>query len=102
MNKIVLVIFAGIISLASKAQDMNSYVQEGEFGIALGGAHYFGDLNNRASLNRPKISAGAFFRKQFNNYIGLKLAANYAQLGYSDTYSQNEVQRQRNLSFNTN
>ncbi len=102
MKKIALVIFAGIMGLALKAQDMNSYVQEGEFGIAIGGAHYFGDLNNRAALNRPKVSAGAFFRKQFGNYIGLKVAVNYAQLGYSDTYSKNEVQRLRNLSFNTN
>lgn len=102
MKKIALVVFAGIISLAVHAQDMNSYVQEGEFGVAIGGAHYFGDINNRAALNRPKISAGAFFRKQFNNYIGLKVAANYAQLGYSDAYSKNEVQRRRNLSFNTN
>lgn len=102
MKKIALVVFAGIVSLASYGQDMNSYVQEGEFGIALGGGHYFGDLNNRAAINRPKISAGVFFRKQFNNYIGLKVAANYAQLGYSDTYSKNEVQRRRNLSFNTN
>ena len=27
---------------------MNEFVQEGEFGITAGVAHYFGDLNNRA------------------------------------------------------
>lgn len=102
MKNIIIVFFAGIISISSRAQDMNSYVQEGEFGVALGGAHYFGDINTRASLKRPKFSAGVFFRKQFGNYVGLKVAANYAQLGFSDTYSDNEVQRTRNLSFNTN
>jgi hypothetical protein len=81
---------------------MESYVQEGEIGIALGAAHYFGDLNINASLNRPKIAAGAFFRKQFGNYIGVKVAANFAQLGYSDVYSNNETHQRRNLSFNTN
>jgi hypothetical protein len=81
---------------------VESYVQEGEFGIGVGAAHYFGDLNTRASLNRPKISAGAFFRKQFGNYIGVKVAANYAQIGYSDVYSPNETQKRRNLSFNSN
>lgn len=102
MKKIAIVVLAGVISFSSRAQSMESYVQEGEFGVAIGAAHYFGDLNTRAALNRPKISAGIFFRKQFTNYIGLKVAANYAQLGYSDIYSKNEVQKRRNLSFNTN
>jgi hypothetical protein len=102
MKKAVIVIFAGLFAITSRAQDMNSYVQEGEFGVAVGAAHYFGDLNNRASVNRPKFNAGVFFRKQFGNYIGLKVAANYARLGYSDLYSENEVQKLRNLSFNTN
>ena len=81
---------------------MNSYVQQGELGIALGAGHYFGDLNTRAALNRPKFAGGIFFRKQMNNYISLKLGANYAALGYSDIYSKNETQQRRNLSFNTN
>lgn len=102
MKKIAIVVLAAVISVNLCAQDVNSYVQEGEFGVAIGGAHYFGDINNRAALDRPKFSAGIFFRKQFGNYIGLKVAANYARLGYSDKYSDNEVQKLRNLSFNTN
>lgn len=81
----------------------NSIVQEGEFGIGVGAAHYFGDLNTRARLNRPKLAAGIFFRKNFNNYVALRIAGNFAQLGYSDIYNtQNEFMRRRNLSFNTN
>ncbi|MCW3079166.1 DUF6089 family protein [Segetibacter sp.] len=102
MKQIAIVFFAVVISLSSRAQSMDSYVQEGEFGVAIGAAHYFGDLNTRASLNRPKFSAGVFFRKQFGNYVGLKVGANYARLGYSDIYSKNEFQNRRNLSFNTN
>lgn len=102
MKTIIIILLAGAISLNSQGQSMDSYIQEGEFGIAVGAAHYFGDLNTNASLNRPKFSAGAFFRKQFGNYIGLKIGANYARLGYSDVYSKNEVQKRRNLSFNTN
>lgn len=101
MKKISIVILAAVISVSSRAQDMNSYVQEGEFGVAIGGAHYFGDINNRAAINRPKFSAGVFFLKQFGNYIGLKISGNYARVGYSDKYSDNVVQKQRNLSFNT-
>jgi hypothetical protein len=94
--------FVVFFSLSAQAQTMESYVQEGEFGVGIGAAHYFGDLNTRAALNRPKLSAGAFFKKQFGNYIGVKIAANYAQIGYSDVYSSNETQKLRNLSFNSN
>jgi len=80
----------------------NSIVQEGEFGGGIGAAHYFGDLNTRAKLNRPKLSAGIFFRKNFGNYIALRVAGNFAQVGYSDAYNTyNEFMRRRNLSFNS-
>lgn len=76
---------------------------EGEFGVQIGTAHYFGDLNPGTRVNRPKIAAGVFFRKQINNYTAFRVGVNYAQLGYSDIYEkENEFQIRRNLSFNTN
>jgi hypothetical protein len=78
-------------------------VQEGEFGVGVGAAHYFGDLNTRAHLNRPKLAATAFFRKNFGNYIAVRVGASFAQLGYSDIYNDhNEFMQRRNLSFNSN
>jgi hypothetical protein len=94
-------IVALLVPVMSFAQ--NSIVQEGEFGIGLGAAHYFGDLNTRAKVNRPKAAATLFFRKNFGNYIALRVAGTFAQLGYSDTYNtHNEYMNRRNLSFNTN
>lgn len=90
------------IAFTSKVVAQYETVQEGEYGFTVGAAHYFGDLNNRAAVNRPKIALGLFFRKQFTNYTALRITAHYAQLGYSDEYSQNDFQRRRNLSFNTN
>jgi len=81
---------------------MNEYVQEGEFGITAGVAHYFGDLNHRGRVNRPKIAIGGFVRKQFGNYSSVRLSGHFAKLGYSDIYSSNEYDLRRNLSFNTN
>src|SRR5436190_23404805 len=76
--------------------------QEGEFGIGLGASHYFGDLNTRAKINRPKLAASIFFRKNFGNYIALRVGAAFAQLGYSDIYNtHNTYMQSRNLSFNT-
>ena len=86
--------------MGAKAQEEK--LIQGEFGITAGVAHYFGDLNTRAQINKPKIALGAFFRKQFGNYIGVRVSTHYAQVGYSDTYSKNEYQRTRNLSFNSN
>lgn len=102
MIKTITALFVLIIFSLPKANAQNEYVQEGQYGFTLGAAHYFGDLNNRAAFNRPKIAVGAFFRKQFGSYKGLRIAAHYAQLGYSDVYSKNDFQKRRNLSFNTN
>ena len=91
------------ICLPSLLCAQQSIKQEGEFGLSLGAAHYFGDLNTRTHLNRPKIAAGLFFRKNFSNYIALRVGANFAQVGYSDVYNDhNEYMYRRNLSFNSN
>jgi hypothetical protein len=91
-----------LLSTGAMAQFREANVLEGEFGIGAGFGHYFGDLNTRAGLNRPKIALSAMFRKQFGDYIALRIQGTYAQLGYSDIYSDNEAQKLRNLSFNTN
>ncbi len=100
--KILTVLFGITLAINTHAQRRFDYVQQGEFGFTAGAAHYFGDLNTRAALNRPKPALGVFFRKQFGDYVGLRIGAHYAQLGYSDVYSKNEYQKTRNLSFNSN
>jgi hypothetical protein len=93
-----------ILFIPTIAFSQDGYRQEGEIGIGIGAAHYFGDLNTRAHVNRPKPAATAFFRKNFGNYIALRVAASFAQLGYSDIYNKdvNTTMYRRNLSFNTN
>lgn len=102
MKKILLSTFfiVAIVCNAS-AQRGYEYQLQGEFGVTVGAAHYFGDLNTRSAINRPKPAIGVFYRKQFNNYLALRISAHYAQLGYSDIYSKNDYQKTRNLSFNT-
>ncbi|HEX3166001.1 MAG TPA: DUF6089 family protein [Chitinophagaceae bacterium] len=99
---LVLLTVTSLSSLFVSAQ-REAVVQEGEFGVGIGAGHYFGDLNTRAHLNRPKIAATAFFRKNFGNYIALRVGASFAQLGYSDIYNDhNDYMKARNLSFNSN
>jgi hypothetical protein len=103
MKRLTAVFLVAIFFFTTNIHAQEPVVQEGEFGIGIGAGHYFGDLNTRARLNRPKIAAGIFFRKNFGNYIAARIVANYAQLGYSDVYNtQNDFMLKRNLSFNTN
>jgi hypothetical protein len=103
MKKLTAVFFVAIAICTVSIQAQEPITQEGEFGVGIGAGHYFGDLNTRAKVNRPKVAAGIFFRKNFGNYIAARIVANFAQLGYSDVYNtHNEFMHQRNLSFNTN
>jgi Domain of unknown function (DUF6089) len=96
---LLIVVFISISRLTAQ----NAIVQEGEFGVGIGAAHYFGDLNTRARLNRIKPAATVFFRKNFDNYISARIGATFAQVGYSDIYNtHNEYMYRRNLSFNSN
>lgn len=101
LKKLASYIILSICLFSAQGQSIESYVHQGEYGFSVGLGHYFGDLNTSMRINRPKFSGGLFFRKQLSNYIGVKVAANYAQLGYSDSYSSNVAENQRNLSFNT-
>lgn len=103
MKKFLVAFVVFAFSFCSTTFAQESIVQEGEFGIGVGAAHYFGDLNTRAHLNRPKIAATAFYRKNFGNYIAGRIGVSFAKLGYSDKYNtQNQYMYLRNLSFNTN
>jgi len=105
MTKKILVaatLFATALLSSRSLSAQNAVVQEGEFGIGVGAGHYFGDLNTRAKLNRAKLAATIFFRKNLGNYIAVRIGASFAQLGYSDRYNtHNQYMYTRNLSFNT-
>lgn len=95
----VLIVLGSLFTGRLSAQNELQYV--GEFGISVGAAHYFGDLNTKGALNAAKPAVGIYYRKYFNEYVGARAHLRVAQLGYSDIYNTNEFQRRRNLSFNT-
>ena len=96
MKKIFLLVFV-CSSLFLNVSGQGEVEQVGEYGFTVGAAHYFGDLNTRGKINRPKQALGIFYKKQFNNYLGIRASAHYAQLGYSDIYSADDYQRRRNF-----
>jgi len=99
-------LFGGVLFFLACMQvsaQEEAIVQEGEYGFSAGASQYFGDLNPNPRFNTPNVALGAFFRKQFGNYVALRLAGHYAFLGYSDKYNtDNAYMLRRNLSFNTN
>jgi hypothetical protein len=97
-----LIIYLIGCTLLAKPQGLDAFEHKGEVGISVGVGNYFGDINNQASLKNPKFAAGVFYKKYINNYVAIKIAGNYAFVGFSDVYSNNTVQRIRNLSFNSN
>lgn len=103
-KKLIAAVIVLCVMLASPARlyAQDAVTQEGEFGFGIGGGHYFGDLNTRARLNRIKLAATIFFRKNLGNYIAARIGATFTQLGYSDQYNtHNKYMYDRNLSFNT-
>ncbi len=70
-----------------------------EYGVSLGGAEYFGDLNTNYGFKYVRPAGGAFIRFHLNPYIAIKTTLNYAKVGYDDKYSSDPFQQRRNLNF---
>ena len=101
MNKLVFLLLAACLGGYAARAQYDGFIHTGEIGITAGGASYFGDLNTNGNITHSKLALGAFFRKQFGDYVALRLGGQYARVGYSDVYSKNVYQHTRNLSFNS-
>lgn len=88
-----LIILIGLFSLPLSAQ------RGVELGGWLGGAHYFGDINNLYRLNEPGLALGGIFRYNFNSRLFMQGQANYARIRGNDSKSSNSFDIRRNLGF---
>jgi hypothetical protein len=103
MNKFVFLFTTACVLIGNSVRaQYEGFVHSGEIGITLGAASYFGDINTTGNISHSKPALGAFFRKQFGDYVALRLGGQYARVGYSDVYSKDAYQHSRNLSFNSN
>lgn len=76
--------------------------QNFELGTWVGGANYFGDLNDNASFNMIRPAGGVFLRNNFNTRWVLKSSISFGQVAFDDKKSNNAFNRQRNLQFRSN
>ncbi len=82
---------------------VSSFAQKGyELGGWLGTSYYFGDLNTNFRLNKPGLSFGVLARKNFNHRISLRTTLSYGRVRAYDSDSDNNFERNRNLSFRSN
>jgi len=97
LNKLLLIIF--LFTIAGRV----AHAQEGnwEIGLMGGGAGYMGDLNQNNPLQISGLSGGLYVKRNFNQYLGVRLNYTYGQIQAKDSESNNAQFRDRNLSFNT-
>jgi opacity protein-like surface antigen len=79
----------------AKAQEFYSTT---EYGVGVGGAQYFGDLNE-TTFKYIRPTTGIFIRYHFNPFISARVNFNYAHVGFDDKLSDNPYNRKRNLNF---
>jgi hypothetical protein len=92
-------IFCFLIAMThlAQAQHLQLIENRGEIGLFGGQASYRGDIAPDKFLFNK--SYGAFYKKQYNDYAGLRLNYEQIQLGTNDTLSSNRYSKTRGFSF---
>ena len=99
MRKIVALIGWIICCTATEKLHAQSFFTGTEYGFGIGGAQYFGDLNDNYGLKYIRQAGSVFTRIHVNPFIAVRFSANYAHIGYDDKLSSNYYNKKRNLNF---
>ncbi|PWS26734.1 hypothetical protein DHW03_11920 [Pedobacter yonginense] len=97
LNKLLII----ILIILFDVQLSNAQVASWELGVHAGGAGYLGDLNQNNPLKISGFNGGAYVKRNFNQYLGVRLNYTYGQIQGKDSQSSNEQFRERNLAFKT-
>jgi hypothetical protein len=94
---IILVCFSLLFANGLAAQYIQLTETKGEIGVMGGGSYYQGDIASDQLFFKPNF--GLFYKKQLNDYVGLRLTYEYIALGANDLQSQELYQYKRGLFF---
>ncbi|MES2589671.1 MAG: DUF6089 family protein [Bacteroidota bacterium] len=72
-----------------------------EIGFLAGGSYYIGDLNIKNHFENTDVSFGGIFRYNVHSRMSLRTTFTYGNLKATDADSKLDVERNRNLSFQT-
>ena len=78
-----------------------AHAQSWEVGASLGGTGYMGDLNPNNPVLLSGSNAGLVVKRNFDQYLSVRLSASYATISGADSVSNNPQFVNRNLSFKT-
>ncbi len=99
MRKIQALLFISIFccSTSVSAQYISLVENKGEIGLMGGTSFYRGDIASDILFYKPNI--GVFYKKQLNDYVGLRLNYEYISIGANDLQSNNFYDFKRGLNF---
>lgn len=86
-----------LFAINLSAQHISLIENKGEIGIMGGGSFYRGDIASDVLFFKPNF--GAFYKKQLNDYVGVRLNYEYISIGANDMQSNNYYQHMRALNF---
>lgn len=79
------------------AQYIQLIENRGEVGVMGGGSYYHGDIASDKLFYKPNF--GAFYEKQMNDYVGIRLNYEYLAIGANDAQSSNAYDKARGINF---
>ncbi|MEY4051832.1 MAG: hypothetical protein RIR64_817 [Bacteroidota bacterium] len=79
------------------AQHISLVENKGEIGVMGGATFYRGDIATDILFYKPNF--GVFYKKQINDYVGLRLNYEYISIGANDIQSNNFYEFKRGLYF---
>lgn len=93
----IFLLFVFLYSVSAKAQHLQLINDKGEVGAFMGYGSYNGDI--ASDVQFIEMNYGAFYKKQLNAYIGLRVNYEKLNLGASDVSSQNAYDFARGFIF---
>lgn len=101
-KQFILLFFLLFFTTALRAQYLQLVENKGEFGVFAGQASYNGDL--APNLQFLTLNFGGFYKRQLNDYVGIRLNYEIVPLGAFDSLTANTMNSYvhgRNLYFRT-
>lgn len=90
-------LLALLIGSTANAQHLQLINDKGEAGVYMGYGSYNGDI--ASDVQFIKMNYGAFYKKQLNEYVGLRLNYEKINIGANDASSQNAYDLARGFWF---
>lgn len=95
-----LLLVSGIFLLCNTSfSQSENFRSRSSFGFMLGGSYYIGDLNQYAHFRRTNLSGGILYRYYVNSRIAIRGGVRYGKIEGYDSDASSPIQKQRNLSF---